>query len=93
MADMFAVKAVFKPHAQFTAAYSFVNNDNENKRLQPVALQARADHGIANKELVRIEVPCMVAAEGTGVPGVYHNKQLMATRFDVAGATTSGNLS
>ena len=92
MADMFATKAVLKPHAQFTAAYSFVNNDSENKKLDNNALQQRADIAIQEKELVRVEVPCMVASEGVGVPGVYHGKQLMATRFDVSGATTSGNL-
>ena len=91
---MFATKAVLKPHAQFTAAYSFVNNDSENKKLDNNALQQRADIAIQDKELVRVEVPCMVASEGVGVPGVYHGKQLMATvtRFDVSGATTSGNL-
>ena len=39
MADMFATKAALKLHAQFTAAYSFVNNDSENKKLDNIALQ------------------------------------------------------
>ena len=92
LADCFALKACLKPHAQFSAAYTFVNLDNENKKLEAKELTSRMDAAMEAKELVRVEAPCLIASEGPGIPGIYKDKTLMLTRFDVQGATTSGNL-